>query len=504
MVVTFREVFDALMPSYRTVEVRAILVAPGEEEGWWCTATVIRLSNDPQVVLEHRHKTLVGAQGFPPEILATQLGLQHHPEAFRGMNIELSAYPISEFWDRFVRIGNGLISCRTRDFHVWAPEAGFDLENTQVTRRFDSYATDDGRWDVFYLGEGERTGHFIGTPDRGGNTIRVEQSDLDGWAREVGQSSYRARYERVLGVPFGQGRVLEIKAPVYARIDEIRSLNGAVRVEGSLNSNIGGLSVECNFYRTAEGGSRYLLSSSPASVDLKSDVSEPDVTTFTEEFEVDSSPDMGIVEATIFKRTPMRIDLFVKSSRLRSGVAVYKALTSFVPEQDVTEILSCLVAGLSVSDCRLYARFKAKDGSKKMDELLEYLTNYLLALCHLNPILLSNPQYDTLLGNLNAGSADIVATDSDSNPILVSCTMAMPDSRKVGLLLATRTAICRRMQTPESRVKMLLVTGKPSVSEEFSEMRIVGAEDLVQAWEALQLGNEAAARAIFVADSQIH
>ncbi len=84
-------------------------------------------------------------------------------------------------------------------------------------------------------------------------------------------------YERVLCVPFEQGKVLEIKAPVYARIDEIRSLNGAVRVEGSLNSNIGGLSVECNFYRTAEGGSRYLLSSSPASVDLKSDVSKPDV-----------------------------------------------------------------------------------------------------------------------------------------------------------------------------------------------------------------------------------
>ena len=159
------------------------------------------------------------------------------------------------------------------------------------------------------------------------------------------------------------------------------------------------------------------------------------------------------------------------------------------------------VAGSRVSDCRLYSRFAPKNRSKKMDELLEYVTHYLLALCRLNPILLSNPQYDVLLGDLSAGSADIVATASGTDPMPVSCTMAMPDSRKAGLLAATRTAICNRVRLPETRLKMVLVTGKPSVSEEFSEMRVLGAENLVQVWQALQFGNEAEARSILGAES---
>ena len=100
-----------------------------------------------------------------------------------------------------------------------------------------------------------------------------------------------------------------------------------------------------------------------------------------------------------------------------------------------------------------------------MGELLEYATHYLLAHCRLNPIcfLTSNTMFCWVI--LSAGSADIVATASGTDPMLVRCTMAMPDSRKAGLLAATRTAICNRVQLPETWLKMVLVTGKPSVSE---------------------------------------
>ena len=491
----FGEIFEALSPSYQSVEVRAFLVAIGEGEGWRSASTVIRLSHDPYEQIESQHQKLVLAQRIPKEMLDTQLGRQHHLDAFRGMNVELSAYPIGEFWNLFRRFDLGIIDCRKRAFHVWDdPDLGIDLRKERVTRRFDAYATDDGPWEVYYLGRGQLTNRLIGTPDSGGNRASVDEPNLDGWARMAGQPSYRAMFERVLGVPHGQGEKLEIRAPIYACIDEIQASNGTVRVVGRYHSSLGQLSVECSFYRIGTQGYRVLLLSTPVSLEIAPNAGGLKASSFSEEFTLSSNPEMGSAEATVYKMAPMRVDLYEKRSRLRSGVPSYKTFSAFVPDEDISALLSILVAGTDIIDCRLFNSVVARDGSNKLEELIEYLTLNLMALCGLSPIWLSPLKHDVLSGGLSAGSADILATTREGDPILVSCTMAMPDSSKAGMLGPARTAICSRYQLQEERMKMVLVTGKPSVTEQYSDIKVLAAKDLSEVWEALQVGNVVAAR----------
>jgi hypothetical protein len=117
------------------------------------------------------------------------------------------------------------------------------------------------------------------------------------------------------------------------------------------------------------------------------------------------------------------------------------------------------------------------------------VTNYILGLCQLNPILLSNPQYDVLSGGMGAASADILAMTPKKEPLLVSCTMGMPDQKKIGLLLAARTAISQRFGWPGGQIKVLLVTGKPSVPHADSETQILAAEHLHQLWGMIKKGD---------------
>lgn len=103
------------------------------------------------------------------------------------------------------------------------------------------------------------------------------------------------------------------------------SHSAQVKLIKILHSGLGSrweIQIECNFYNIVENGSPLLMSSSLASAGLTSEAGELAVTTITENFKVDPSPDMAIVEAAIYKRTPTRIDLFRKSSRLRTRACV--------------------------------------------------------------------------------------------------------------------------------------------------------------------------------------
>jgi hypothetical protein len=117
------------------------------------------------------------------------------------------------------------------------------------------------------------------------------------------------------------------------------------------------------------------------------------------------------------------------------------------------------------------------------------MVSYLLALCQLNPILLSNLKHDVLSGGMQAGSADILAMTPEKDPILVSCTMAMPDDRKVNMVLSARTAICQRFGWNEDRIKVLLVTGKPSVLKQDAKVPTLAAQALQRLWTLIQQGD---------------
>jgi hypothetical protein len=75
--------------------------------------------------------------------------------------------------------------------------------------------------------------------------------------------------------------------------------------------------------------------------------------------------------------------------------------------------------------------------------------------------------------------------------------MAMPDDRKANMLGAARTVICQRYKWPEENVKLLLVTGKPSVSDPYtSGIRTLAATDLDKMWELIKHGDVSGARGL--------
>lgn len=93
-----------------------------------------------------------------------------------------------------------------------------------------------------------------------------------------------------------------------------------------------------------------------------------------------------------------------------------------------------------------------------------------------------------------SGSADIVASTQRGDPMLVSCTMAMPDARKRNMLLAAQTAIVNRSGMPLEAIRVVLVTGKPSVSPSDTGLLELAATDLERLWVMCRQGNLSEAR----------
>ena len=70
----------------------------------------------------------------------------------------------------------------------------------------------------------------------------------------------------------------------------------------------------------------------------------------------------------------------------------------------------------------------------------------------------------------------------------------MPVDRKFGMLLSGRTAICERVRCSEDKVRLLLITGKPSAPKSDANVRMLAAEDLRRAWEMIRQGDVSGAR----------
>jgi hypothetical protein len=235
--------------------------------------------------------------------------------------------------------------------------------------------------------------------------------------------------------------------------------------------------------------------------DIDSD-SDEEIIAFSQYYDLQGMPESADIEVSLYKPRPSRIDLSRLRRRLPSGIATYQAYTAFVPEDDVDGYLECLVTGREIRSCGLFRRYQPRDSSKKINELLEHAVNHLLALCHLNPVLLSNLNSDAIEGGMNAGSADILAATPDGEPLLVGCTMAMVDDRKRGMLLSGRKAICTRFQWQEDRVKLLLVSGKPDTASSSQEVHEIGASELQRLWEFIKRGDIGGAQALLLARPQ--
>ncbi|MCH7736317.1 MAG: hypothetical protein IH872_02840 [Chloroflexi bacterium] len=482
----FNEVISALSPSYKSIDLRAILVILGDGKGWRCLFGVVRLSRKPQDDVEIEHSEIRQLQKLPDHFLRHSLSPDVNPQPFRGMNVELSSFGIDQLGGILNNFRDGKVHVRERTFDLWDAVASSDLAFEYMDRRDDPYAKGYEDWPTFFLGLGQQTDSLSADMD---SISSIGRDDLNIWAREVGYSTYRDLCERILGVPWGQGNRFEIRAPIYAAVNRVDHSGNSIWVDGVADQKFNNLVLEC----TTSGVSGVHGTATPERVIGREDINEPvdrdGLIHFSKEFPADTIPESGYATAILFREQPIRFDLSQTKSRLRNGFSAFNVFTAFIPRDDVREYLDCLVSGERLEESKLFDNFKPKYRGKKRDELFEYVVVYLLGLCQLNPILLSNPQYDSLNGGLNSASADILALTPEKEPLLVSCTMAMPDVKKIGTLAAANTAISERLGRVSGQLNLLLVSGKPSVPHVENSVPTLGAVDLRAIWEMIENGD---------------
>jgi hypothetical protein len=491
---TVAEVLEALRDSYRGIDFRAVILAFGDQQGWQNAFTVIRFSEKEPQEISAEHERLKSLHELPAEVLSRRLGAEYSIEPYRGMKIELSACPVEQFEQLVARLSEGIVCTSSVAFRVFDAELCTDLMQNEMDLQIVNHEDTEGHWPLYYWGQGEQQRSFSGSADAQGNRVRLQERDLDKQSRSLGFSNFQQLVERITGAPFlrGSGQAFEILAPVYARVTSVTPSSDTIEVIIHRHPGLGQLVLECSLYddsRWERAGGPSLGRSRLVQQSAGQEPVRPSVT-----FKLQNPPESGSVEATLFKQATTRVDLHRQRSALRSGVPSFRAYASFVPEEDISKYLDCLTSGAGIVDCDIYRHFTPKNGSKKTEELFEYVVMHLLGLCQLNPILLSNPQYDVIHGGLQAGSADIVASAPGGEPIVVSCTMASPDKRKCNTLLAARTAIASRSDTPPEAIKAILVTGKPSVSSSDKELLELAATDLRRLWELCRQGNLSEAR----------
>ncbi len=489
---TVQEVLEVLRKTFNGVDLRAVVVALGDRSGWRNAFTVIRFSARTPQEISAEHEELKKQYELRTQVLNKHLGEEHNIEPYKGINIVLSAYPIGQFEQLVRRMPEGIIAVSSnRAFHIADDDIlKIDLMQEEMYLQNGDYEDIGNRWPVYYWGCGQKRRNFQGFPGGKDNRPRLDSHDLDKQSRNFGFADFQQLVECVTGESFDQssGHSFQILAPLYARITSVTSSSNTVKVIGRFHPALGELMLECSVYErgwSKHAGDRLLerVRISPQSVGQE-------LAQFSEVFQLGKTPEAGDVKASLFKQNATRIDLHEERSPLGSGVLAFRVFTSFVPEDDITEYLGCLTSGTDIKNCRLFRRFT----SRRIDELFEYVVTYLLGLCQLNPILLSNLQHDVIEGGLEAGSADIVASAQGGEPILVSCTMAMPDARKRNMLVSAQTAIANRTGMPIEKIRAILVTGKPSVSPSGTELLELAARDLGRLWGMCKQGNLTEAR----------
>jgi hypothetical protein len=508
---SIKEVLEVLQPSFKSIDLRAVIVALGDGQGWQNVFIVVRFSARTVEEILAEHDRLKKLYELPSRLLNKRLGIEHNVEPYRGINVELSAYPADHFEQLVRRLDKGIVDTSNRAFRVFP--GGLDLmqQETYLWQNLD-YEDIGDHWPVYYWGQGEQQRDFTDSLEVREITDKdwvdfaskvasgkksepaLKERDVDKQAHDIGFSGIQELVERVTERPFrrGSGHAFEILLPVYARIKSVAPSFDTVDINGHFHQALGELVVECSLFEQTQW--ERALGRSLGKKRIIPTGKGQDILPFSIRFPLKESPESGRVRVSLFKQGATRVDLHSEQSSLKSGVLTFRTFASFVPEEDITEYLGCLTSGTSIENCRIYQRFTPKDSSKKKDELIEYVVTYLFSLCQLNPLLLSNPQYDVIHGGLEAGSADIVASTQSGTPALVSCTMAMPDARKRNMLLAARTAIANRLNVPLEAIKMLLITGKPSVSPSGTELLELAAADLERLWEMCRQGNLSEAR----------
>lgn len=491
---TVAEVLGTLKDSFQSIDFRAIVVCLGDNEGWRNVFTVIRFSDKTPDGISAEHEKLKKVYELPDGILYTPLGIEHRIDPYRGMNIWLSTYTVAQFQDIVSRIHLGIINDRNRASRVFDADLNIDLMNEEMYLESQGFEDRNDWWPQYRWGYGTQISSFTGIPDGQGKKLELRRRDLDKQVRDLGFADFQGLVERITERTFlrNSANALEIFVPIFARIDSVNQSGDGIKVDGRFHTALGNLTVECSLYESIDRSKTPVHSLGKVIIN-PFDAGKA-IQKFSNIFVLREPPEKGQVTVCLFKQDKTRIDLHQKSSDLRSGVLTFRSFTSFVPEEAIGKYIKCLISGTGVTTCQLYKKYIPKNKSKKNEELIEQVVMYLFGLCQLNPILLSNPQYDVIEGGQQAGSADILASDQEGRPVLISCTMAMPDARKRDMLLAAQAAIASRIGVDAEMIRTILITGKPFVSKSDTRLVELAAQDLEQLWIMIQKGNIPEAR----------
>ena len=465
---------------------RAVILSLGDVQGWRNVVTVLRFSEMTRDEVEQSHRDLVRALGLTDDLMTTKLGREHLVRPYVGFNIDLSASDASGAELITDQLERGSISTPTRAIYL-TDNTGVPLQDTEPVLIPGRFIPARSEWPRFYYW-------------RWGNkaTVLNERGldrQLDSQSRQARFRNFGSMTEEVVGVPWHAGGALEMHLPVYARLTGVESSPTTVTIGGIAHRALLPLTVEARMMSYEHSGPErqgpLMRQEIPAAG------GEGSYQTFSCAFDVTDRPNVGQLDVALFKQGPTRVELGDAKVPLSSSAPLFNAYTAFVPEADLTQYLEALVAGQNINQCTLFKRYKARVTSKKAAELLEYVTAHLMGLCELNPITLSNPQYDAVSGDVAAGGADLLGLGDAGRPMLVSCTMGMPDGRKRGLLSSACAAIARRSGLSAATFVLVLVTGKPTAPNVDDDIHDVSAQDLERAWQMIQEGDISQARRVF-------
>lgn len=488
---SLREVAEALLPTYRSIDLRAVVVALGDGQGWRNVVTVVRLSETTPQEVKTSHEALISDLRLPSQFMNTQLGRQHAANPYVGFNVDLASYPASSFWSLADDIARGRIKTPSRVIRLIDADS-IPLDNTDPAL-IRPEQSGRSHW-VYHWRWGQKTGEFTGAVLSDGTRAALTGPELDRRSRAAGLENFRALTEEIVGIPWYASDALEVYLPVYATLTNVEQSPTTMGVTGSAPRSLFPVVVEAkmtsyeNSARRRYGASKRVTIHAPEG-------DEPEVP-FSAEFDMPDRPAVGQLEVSLFKREPTRVEMGDLRVDLSSRALLFNVYSQFVPEADITEYLGVLVRGTGRNLSRLYQNFKSHNRQKKAEELLEHLMTHLMALCELNPLSLADSQHDVVSGELSAGSADLVGLAAAGRPLLVSCTMGMPDEKKRGMLRSARTAVARRCGIEESAFVLVLVTGKPTSRPVSDDVHDVAASDLERVWKAIKRGDIAEGRRI--------
>ncbi|MBI2935676.1 MAG: hypothetical protein HYY31_02540 [Chloroflexi bacterium] len=473
---TFREVYDALRPTYTCADVRAVLL--WDQGGWQNIFTVVHWTNTPEAEVIAAHNRLIDTYPRLGEPLKRRvpLFLGRDEPASNWLGIVLTTMPSNELNWLDVKENQRLVfRLPDKSYVLTSPYAHFlDKDSSDWP-----YGESEG-W-PFY-----RISLITGTSQDWGW--------LDAEARRLGFDGITGFGERILGQPLGQQYSMGLNTflPVYAKLSPPQVDGQRLKITGRAHHALTALAIEGEIRglpRVPAHRPPLLESLGPIHI-VPKDLNREGIGVFQNELTLPEKVTKGQLDLTLYSMEKSRINLSRVKATLPSGDVSFKSFQAFVPTEDIDVYLDCLAKGEPLPKGH---KLKSRDSN----ELLEDITQWLLALCCLPAIELSRLLYDVLRSQPTIGGADILVLLPENQLAVVGCQEAAVSDKDMNTLRGVRSVLTQRLAVEQSTVKAVIVSAKPAQATQDGDITVLGSDDLQKAWTKIKSGDLDGARQLF-------